>query len=131
MVEAVSSLPPVEVVRLIFEARAAGDVRRVLALMDPDVRAAMGPTDDHVVEGVAAVRRYLARESAEGPRVEVDAHRIEPESDERVRVDGRIRVIDGGRITDSPAAWRFTVRGGRVVEIVPLDPAVHRLRRVA
>src|SRR5688500_3691646 len=68
MVDAVSILSPEEVVRLIFEARASGDVRRVLALMDPEVRAAMGPTEDVVMEGVAAVRAYLARETAEGVR---------------------------------------------------------------
>ena len=124
-------LAPADVVRLIFEARAAGDVRRVVSLMDPNVRAAMGPSERLVTHGADAVQRYLARESAAGIRVEVDAHLIEPEGDETVRVHGRIRVIERGSITDSPAAWRFTVRGGRVVEITPLAAATRRLRDVA
>ena len=106
------SLPtPEQVVRLVFEARAAGDVRRVLALMDPDVRGSFGERD--------------------GRRVEVDAHRIQADDAEHVSVHGRIRVIDGGSLTDSPAAWRFTVRAGRVVEITPLDGVRRPLRRVA
>jgi hypothetical protein len=57
--------------------------------------------------------------------VELDAHRIVTEDAEHVRVDGRIRVFDGGSLSDSPAAWRFTVRNGRVVGLEPL----HRQRR--
>ena len=104
-------LSPAEVVRLMFEARAAGDVRRVRALMDPNVS--------------------FARGSTEGMRVEVDAHRIVAEDDEQVRVHGRIRIIEPSGLSDSPAAWRFTVRGGRIVAITPLSPAAPRLRRVA
>ena len=106
-----STLPPAEVVRLMFEARAAGDVRRVRSLMDPDVS--------------------FARGSSEGVRVEVDAHRIVPEDAEHVRVQGRIRIIEQGGLTDSPAAWRFTLHGGRIVGITPLSPAAPRLRHVA
>ena len=131
MVDGVSTLAPEEVVCLVFEASARGDVRGLLALMDRDVRATMGHSQDVVMEGVAAVEAFLARQSAEGMRVEVDAHHIEREGDERVRVDGRIRVIDGGKLSDSPAAWRFTVRRGRVVEFAPVDVPAHRLRHVA
>ena len=106
-----SILTPDEVVRRIFEARAAGDVRRVRALMDPEVTFARGSTED--------------------ARVDVAAHRIEREGPERVLVYGRMRVISGGSITDSPAAWVFTVRGGRVVDIAPLDTGPSALRRVA
>jgi ketosteroid isomerase-like protein len=107
----VSNSAPADVVSRLFEARATGDVRRVRALLDPDV---------------AFVRR-----STEGTRVEVDAHRIVAEDDEHVRVYGRIRVIERGSLTDSPAAWRLTVRGGRVVDIAPLRSAAPRLRHVA
>jgi hypothetical protein len=79
--------------------------------MDPDVAFAHGAT--------------------EGTRVEVDAHRIEPEDAEHVRVHGRMRVIEQGSITDSPAAWRITVRAGRVVAVTPLDAVSTRFRRVA
>ena len=95
-----SVLSPIEVVRLMLEAQANGNVRRVLKLVDPEVWATIGP-------GGAA-------------RVEVDAHRLEAEGEESVRVDGRIRVIDGGSLTDSPGAWRFTVGGGRVLAIATL-----------
>jgi ketosteroid isomerase-like protein len=122
---------PEEVVRLVFEARTAGNVRRVLALLDPDVRATLGPGDDEPVHGVSAARQYLARESARGRRIEIDAHRLERDGDEGVRVVGRIRVIDGGSLSDSPAAWHFTVRGGRVVAIVPLAAEQPALQHVA
>lgn len=107
---------PATVVRMLFEARAAGDMRRVRALVDPDV---------------PEVRRLFGFARAEGPRVEVDAHRVEVLCDERVAVHGRIRVIDGGSLSDSPAAWTFTVRHGRVTAITPLAPARPALRRVA
>ena len=103
--------PPTEVVRLVFEARAAGDVRREMSLMAPDVS--------------------FARHASESTRIEVDAHRIEPEDAEHVRVHGRMRVIEKGGITDSPAAWRITVRAGRVVDIATLDAVTTRFRRVA
>jgi hypothetical protein len=106
-----STLAPAEVVRLMFEARAAGDVRRVRALMDSDVSFARGSTP--------------------GLRIEVDAHRIVPEDAEHVRVHGRIRLIEQGGLTDSPATWRFTVRAGRIVGLTPLSPAAPRLRPAA
>ena len=106
-----SNPAPADVVSRMFEARAAGDVRRVRALLDPDVT--------------------FASRSTEGTRVEVDAHRIVAEDAEHVLVYGRIRVIERGSLTDSPAAWRFTVRGGRVVDIAPLRSAASRLRHVA
>ena len=104
-------LSPVDVVRLLFEARAAGDVRRVRKLMDPDVS--------------------FARGMGEGTRVEVEAHRIESDGPDQVRVTGRIRVIADGSLTDSPASWRLTVHGGRVVEIAPLRAPAPGLRHVA
>ena len=106
-----SNSSPADVVSRMFEARAAGDVRRVRALLDPDVR--------------------FASRSTEGTRIEVDVHRLVPEDDEHVVVHGRIRVFEHGTLTDSPAAWRFTVRGGRVVDIAPLGGAAPRLRDVA
>ena len=94
-----------------FEARAAGDVRRVRLLMDSDVS--------------------FARGAADGTRVEVEAHRIESDGPDHVRVHGRMRLIGPGRLTDSPAGWRFTVHDGRVVEITPLPAAAPPLRHVA
>ena len=102
---------PADVVTRLFEARAAGDVRRVRALLDPDVTFAGG--------------------SPEGRRVEIDAHRVVPEDAEHVLVHGRIRVIERGGLTDSPAIWRFTVRAGRVVHVAPLQTRRPRLRDVA
>jgi ketosteroid isomerase-like protein len=123
-----SMLAPDEVVRLLFEARAAGDVRQVLALVDPEVEAAMGPGDGDLIHGVVALGQYFAREAADGPRVEVDAHRLECDGAGGVRVYGRRRVIGHGTLADSPAAWHITVRDGRVTTLLPLNaeqPALH------
>ena len=111
MVDGVSVLAPVDVVRLMFEARAAGDVRGVMTLMDPEVS--------------------FAREAPEGARIEVEAHRIEDDGPDHVRVQGRIRLITAGALTDSPSDWRLTVEGGRVVDIATVGAATRRLRHVA
>jgi hypothetical protein len=111
MVDTVSILCPEDLVRQLFEARATGDVRRVMALTDPVVRSALAP-----VEGV---------------RVELEAHRIEAEDAEHVHVEGRVRIINGGSLSDSPATWRVTVRGGRVHAIEPVNPALPRAHHAA
>lgn len=112
-----SVLSPTDVVRRIFEARATGDVRRVMALLDPDV----------VAEPAADL---FAQETATGRRLEAEAHRVEEVAAGVVHVHGRLRVITPGSLADSPAAWRFEVRRGRVSHIAPL-PAEVRLRHVA
>ena len=122
-------LTTTEVVRRLFDARATGDVRRVMALMDPDV-VAQAIAGGGVVQGSPALRAALADEGDGGRRVELDAHRFEAQPDGSVHVFGRIRVIEGGRLTDSPGAWRFVVRRGRVASIAPLAVG-ERLRRVA
>ena len=58
---------------------------------------------------------------ADGRRTEVLAHRIEAHGDE-VLAYGRLRVVDGGSLTDSPAQWRCTVRDGRVLSVTPELP---------
>jgi ketosteroid isomerase-like protein len=121
---------PADVVRLLFEARAAGDQRGVLALLDPEIEA-QAETRGASVKGVAAVRRMFGRESADGARVEVDAHRIEAHGEDAVLVFGRVRVISGGSLSDSPGAWRFTVRAGRVKTIAPVIAGPAALRQVA
>jgi ketosteroid isomerase-like protein len=125
-----SVLSPVDVVRRVFECRAAGDIRSLLALLDPDIRV-QATADGAVVEGLPGVRALFGRESAAGPRVEVEAHRIESDGEDGVLVHGRIRVIGKGALSDSPGAWRFTVRGGRVSGIAPLGAEPPALRRVA
>lgn len=115
---------------MLFEARAAGDVRRVLALLDPDIEA-QAMADGDAVRGIAEVRRMFGRESATGARVEVDAHRIEQVSEDEVHVHGRIRVIDRGSLADSPGAWCFTVKHGRLMAIAPLVAESPALRHVA
>jgi ketosteroid isomerase-like protein len=91
----------------------------MVALLDPDVEA-VTLADGRVLRGADAVRAYLGDEDhGRRPRTEVEAHEVEAHGD-RVDVRGRIRVIGSGRVTDSPAAWTFTVRAGRVVQIIPL-----------
>ena len=91
---------PDETVRLLFEARRAGDRRRVDALLHPDARHAFSPAS----------------------RLEVHANRIEPDGDDVVAY-GRVREVTDGAISDSPAAWRFEVRDGIVRSVTPVVPS--------
>ena len=106
---------PAETVRLLFEASRAGDHRRLCALMHPEFRArtATGAT----VRGVDGVREWLEAQD-HGPRTEFTAHRFESSGDEVIAY-GRVRVMDGASLTDSPAAWRFRVRDGVVLSVAP------------
>ena len=113
------SPPPAEVVRLLFEARLSGNVRRVCALLDPDIEAVSSRGVRY--DGVEAVRAFL---TGDGRNVETLAQVIEPDSDDRVLVYGRRRRHGRGSMADSPAAWRMTVRAGRVASIVALAPPV-------
>ena len=90
--------------------------------MDPDIEVeALGGHD--VIRGAAGVLLHLRREAHDGPRTELDAHRFAVDGD-KVLVWGRIRVIDHGSLSDSPAAWRFTVRDGRVTHVSMLNSGV-------
>ena len=86
--------------------------------MDPDVEAT-AVAGRQLYRGVDDVLGYFERATARGGRAKLDAHEFVTVGDE-VSVYGRIRIMDHGTLTDSPAAWRFTVRDGRVRRIVPL-----------
>jgi len=113
----VTSAQPTEVVRRLFEARRLGDVRSALALMHDDI-SALSVADGREYHGVEEVRAAFLEPGADGRRVEVDAHRLHAHGDDVV-VHGRIRVVERGSLVDSPAAWRFPVREGRVSRIEP------------
>jgi ketosteroid isomerase-like protein len=103
-----------------FEAHAADDIDAMLALAHPDIEAdAMA---HEPIRGISAALLRLRRETNGGTRTEVHAHRFVVDGDE-VLAYGRLRVIDHGRLADSPAAWRFTVRDGRVTRLAPLRSA--------
>ena len=123
-----TALRPDEIVRLLLEARGAGDVTRVVTLLAPDAELQASP-EARVLRGAHAVRSHLYGELAAGVRVEIEPHRIEVSGD-RVHVVGRRRVFERGSLSDSPAAWTFTVRAGRVVRMEPLAASAE-LRRVA
>ncbi len=111
---------PDEIIRRLFEARAAGQVHRIVALMHPDVVVTTF-TEDRTLHGIKAVLEHLRAQTA-SHREEVEAHRMVADGDV-VHVSGRVRVLDGARIADSPAAWRFVVRDGRVARIDPVHAA--------
>lgn len=123
-----SPLRPDDVVRLLLEARGAGDVTRVVTLLAPDVEL-QPSSGSPVLRGAHAVRANLHGELAAGVRVEIEPHRVEVDG-EHVHVVGRRRVFERGSLSDSPAAWTFTVRAGRVVRMEPLA-ATAALRRAA
>ena len=109
---------PAETVRLMFEARAAGDLQRFASFLHPELVART--IAGRVVRGRDGVRAYLAAEQNGGRRTEVHAHRIVEDGDGVVAY-GRIRTVDGGSLADSPAAWRFEVLDGMVVSIAPVS----------
>ena len=115
-----ASLPPEDVVRLLFDAGASGDTRRFLSLLAPDFTA-VTIADGERLDGLAAARAYMSHHgptSADGRRTEVQAHRLEMEGKD-VIAHGRIRVFTHGSLSDSPAAWRVTVHDGLIHSIVP------------
>jgi len=99
-----------------FEAHSACDVRRVLSLTDPEIEAVT--TTGIRYHGHAEVLEYF-HATEQGARIEVLAHHIEQDGDDVV-AHGRIRVLEAGSVSDSPAAWRFRVRSGVVTSIAPL-----------
>ena len=122
------ALRPDETVRLLLEARSAGDLVRIIILLDPAVSLQPMP-GERALEGADAVQRHIQHQLAEGVRVEAEAHRITVEGD-RVHVVGRRRVFEQGSLSDSPAQWTFTVRDGRVTHMRPMV-VVEPLERVA
>ena len=116
-----STTAPAEVVRLLLEAHAAGDPRQMAALMHPDIEAT-ALSGRGVRRGVDDVLASFAPPPGVGRRTEIAPDRIVATGDD-VSVVGRVRVRDRGSLTDSPAAWRFTVRDGRVERIVTLELA--------
>ena len=116
-----ASPAPAEIVRLLFEARMAGDLRRLCALLDPEIDAVTYSGEHY--HGIDDVRSYLA---AEGATTEVLAQRIEADGDGSVIARGRVRIHGKGSLADSPAAWRLTVRDGRVATIEALKTSAAR-----
>ena len=106
---AAMTLRPEAVVRRLFRARAAGDVGTVLRLMAPDVEA-IG-VDGNRYRGQAELGRYLVRDL---DSVEIHGHEFDARADD-VIVAGRVRRFDGGKLSDLPACWRFTVLDGMIV----------------
>ena len=104
---------PVEMVRLMFEARTAGDLEVACAFLHPQIEATT--TAGSTFVGIEAVRAYLAQSAH---HTEVHAHRIEPHED-GVIAYGRVRIVDGGSLVDSPAAWCFRLADGKVRSITP------------
>jgi ketosteroid isomerase-like protein len=125
----VSGLSSTDVVRRIFDARASGDVRRFMTLVDPDVEVQALP-DSRVLRGSAEVADALAREASAPRRVEVEGHRFDALGDDVVLVTGRVRIITPQGFADSPAAWSFQVRCERVLRVTPAR-AARPLRQVA
>jgi ketosteroid isomerase-like protein len=105
---------PVEIVRLMFEARAAGDVNGWCLFLHPEVEMTT-VTGQHLV-GAEEVRAFLSREAR---RIETHAHRI-VQSEHGATVYGRMRIVDHGSLVDSPAVWHFRLTEGLVRGITPL-----------
>jgi hypothetical protein len=108
---------------MLFDARAKRDLTLLLSLLSPDLQAETF-ADGEVVAGRDGARSYLDLRTGQdaGCRTEVQAHRLLIEGDDVIAV-GRIRVFEDGTLSDSPAAWRFTVKNGLVERIAPCPVA--------
>ena len=102
------TLRPEAVVLRLFRARTAGDLTTMLRLMASDVEAT--GIDGKSYRGHAELSRYLVRNL---PTVEIHGHEFDARGD-AVIVAGRVRRFDGGKLSDAPACWRFTVVDGAI-----------------
>ena len=104
----------VHLVRQLFRRRSDGDIEDAMSYWAED--AENKPiTTDRVLRGRAEIRSFLEDTAAAGMVLEPSTFRFEENDVGQVAVFGRLRVRGPDGIKDMPAAWIYTVTGGKVV----------------
>jgi len=110
---------PEQVVRALFAAFERRDAARMGALV-ADEFTFHAPTAELLrggepYRGPDGIRRYLADVARQWERLEVEVDEVRVRGDRAVAL-GRVRVLGGGQVVDSPAGWAFrTGADGRLV----------------
>jgi anti-anti-sigma factor len=104
---------PLEVVRALWEAHAAGGVDALLEAAGDGVVWQPHITEGRVFRGTAELREALAALAAEGVRWEAELHGIE-QHDEVVLASGKLWVHRNGMEQESVVHWAYHFREGRL-----------------
>jgi anti-anti-sigma factor len=104
---------PLEVVRALWEAHAAGGVDAALDAAGDEVVWQPHITEGRVFRGTAELREALAALAAEGVRFEAELHGIE-QHDDVVLASGRLWVHRNGTAQERVVHWAFHFREGRL-----------------
>ena len=104
---------PLEVVRALWEAHAAGGIDALLEAADDDVVWQPHITQGRVFRGTAELREALAALAAEGVRYEAELHGVE-QHDEVVLASGKLWVHRNGTAEESVVHWAYHFRDGRL-----------------
>ena len=104
----------VQIVRRLFRLRSDGDIEETVSYFAED--AENRPlTTDRVLRGREEIRSFLEDTAAAGMVLEPSTFRFEANDAGQVAVYGRLRVRGPEGIKDTPAAWIYTLEGGKVV----------------
>ena len=104
----------VQIVRRLFRLRSDGDIEETVSFFAED--AENRPfTTNRVLRGREEIRSFLEDTAAAGMVLEPSTFRFEANDAGQVAVFGRLRVRGPEGIKDTPAAWIYTLAGGKVV----------------
>jgi len=110
----VSASENVQIVRRLFRLRSDGDIEETVGYFAED--AENRPfTTDRVLRGREEIREFLEDTAASGTVLEPSTFRFEANDAGQVAVFGRLRVRGPEGIKDTPAAWIYTLKDGKVV----------------
>jgi len=104
-----------EIVRGLFEARAQGNIERVIEIFHPEAEVHPIAHEDQVYHRRDGVRRYFRDLASRGEQVEVASYQF-LEKDDYVVALGSVRQRAAEHRMDSSAAWVMKIRDGKVLE---------------
>jgi ketosteroid isomerase-like protein len=112
---------PIAIVKRAFEAFEQRDVDALTELSDPDIEISsvtgVIAGREAPYTGIAALSDYLADVERIWDQIELDPEEYRDLGEDRVVVFGRVRASrPGGRI-DTPNAWLWQLRDGKVVSV--------------
>jgi ketosteroid isomerase-like protein len=116
------------IIRLAYTAFASRDVEALKRLSDPEIEVttvtAVLAGRDEPYRGYEGLETYIADVAATWTRLELFPETFHRLDEERTLVLGRVRAWRAGASADSPNAWVWTIRDGKVVKAeVFADPS--------